>query len=127
MKLEGQASCPAREQSVLQPDTREVKFLCWSPLLLKPNVVRCGKPFAKRTNRRDAHDPISRMLAAARVMLILELDKFEVFHFKEEPVEHDDADLCLDELPEESLIVFAEVLRESAEAQVRASLFCERP
>ena len=58
-------------------------------------------------------------------MRILKLKKFEVCHFEEEAVEHDDTDLCLDKLPEESLIVFTEILRESAEAEVRTGLSCE--
>jgi hypothetical protein len=65
------------------------------------------------------------MLAPSRAMRILKRKKFEVFRFEEEAVEHDDADLCLDKLPEESLIVFTEILRESAEAEVRTGLSCE--
>ena len=63
---------------------------------LKPNVVLCCKVLAERPNDRDAHDPISSMLGPASVMLILELQEFEVFHFEKKAVEHDDTDFGFD-------------------------------
>ena len=47
-------------------------------------------------------------------MRILKLKKFEVCRFEEEAVEHDDADLCLDKLPEEG---FSSSLKSSARVQ----------
>ena len=96
---------------------------CERRSLLKPGVVLRSELVSERANRRNAH--IGRMLASAPSMRILKLKKFEVCRFEEEAVEHDDADLCLDKLPEESLIVFTEILRESAEAEVRTGLSCE--
>ena len=96
---------------------------CERRSLLKPDVVLRSELVSERANRRNAH--IGRMLAPPRAMRILKLKKFEVFRFEEEAVEHDDADLCLDKLPEESLIVFTEILRESAEAELRTGLSCE--
>jgi hypothetical protein len=62
--------------------------------------VLCSELFAECAYRRSSHDPIS-ILAPAGVTLILQLNKIEVIHFKEETVEHNDADLSLDELSEE--------------------------
>jgi hypothetical protein len=48
MKLEGQASCPARERSVLQPDTRGVTLPWGSPSLLEPDVAPLAFPAARK-------------------------------------------------------------------------------